>query len=75
MVSHNFLLVELGPIFNSMAASLCLKSGSGCNTVSHSGLANVNIRYIVIVIYLPFKHKQTQIILFNCMQKMSTVTS
>ena len=25
--------------------------------------------YIVIVIYLPFKHKQFQIILFNCMQK------
>ena len=29
--------------------------------------------YIVIVIYLPFKHKQSQIILFNCMQKKSTV--
>ena len=25
--------------------------------------------YIVIVIYLPFKHKQFQIILFHCMQK------
>ena len=25
--------------------------------------------YIVNVIYLPFKHKQFQIILFNCMQK------
>ena len=30
--------------------------------------------YIVIVIYLPFKHKQC-LILFNCMQKKSTVTS
>ena len=28
-------------------------------------------RYIVIVIYLPFKHKQSQIILFNCMQNIN----
>ena len=30
--------------------------------------------YIVIVIYLPFKHKQFHIILFNLYAEMSTVT-
>ena len=37
MVSHICLLVELGPICNSMAASLCLKSCEG-----HSLLESYN---------------------------------
>ena len=37
MVSHICLLVELGPICNSMAASLCLKS-----CVDHSLLKSYN---------------------------------
>ena len=37
MVSHICLLVELGPIFNSMATSLCLKS---CE--DHSLLKSLN---------------------------------
>ena len=37
MVSHIFLLVELGPICNSTAASLCLKS-----CVDHSLLKSYN---------------------------------
>ena len=46
------------------------RSGECCNTLSHEGLANVNTEKNVISSLLsPFKHKQFQIILFNCMQK------
>ena len=39
------------------------RSGEGCNILSQEGLDR-KVCYIVIVIYLPFMHKQFQIILF-----------
>ena len=51
---------------------LCWIRGSGCNTLSHSGLANVNIRKRMLYrhCYIPsFQAQAVQIILFNCMQK------
>ena len=48
------------------------RSGEGCNTLSHEGLANVNIRKRMLYrhCYIPsFQAQAVQIILFNCMQK------
>ena len=48
------------------------RSGEGCNTLSHEGLANVNKRKRMLYrhCYIPsFQAQAVQIILFNCMQK------
>ena len=53
----------------------CLPSPSVimCNATHHTRAWQTLIYrkecHIVIVIYIPFKHKQFQKILFNCMQK------
>ena len=47
-----------------------------CSSPNYEGSANVNIWYnIIIVIYLPFKHKQFQINFNQLYAEMSTVTS
>ena len=43
MVSHICLLVELGPICNSMAASLCLKSCEDHSLLKEAKSATMNI--------------------------------
>ena len=52
-----------------------VRAATDYNTRAWQTLIYAKECYIVIVIYLPFNHEQSQIILFICLQKMSTVTS